>query len=294
MKNPRLLTACLLASCTLLGAATETEPQVSITVEGEHRFIRANGLPDHPTGQFPGKGNPNRIGAQNYSFRVPANPVAAAKPTPLGMQPMGVAVNGVVFDPGATEWWNDDRSTGWQYEALGGGPSLGLDANHAHVQPTGSYHYHGIPVALLNRLSGGKPAVVLLGWAADGFPIYGPWGFGKADDPKSAVTVLASGYRIKTAERAGGPGGKPDGKFVQDYEYVAGAGDLDECNGRFAVTPEFPQGIYHYVLTADYPFIPRLLKGTADASFARKGPPPGGGQGPGREKGKKKRPPPAP
>ena len=43
MKNPRLLTACLLASCTLLGAATETEPQVSITVEGEHRFIRANG-----------------------------------------------------------------------------------------------------------------------------------------------------------------------------------------------------------------------------------------------------------
>ena len=125
MKNPRLLTACLLASCTLLGAATETEPQVSITVEGEHRFIRANGLPDHPTGQFPGKGNPNRIGAQNYSFRVPANPVAAAKPTPLGMQPMGVAVNGVVFDPGANEWWNDDRSTGWQYEALGGGPSLG-------------------------------------------------------------------------------------------------------------------------------------------------------------------------
>ncbi|MSU53491.1 MAG: hypothetical protein CK538_05360 [Opitutia bacterium] len=49
--------------------------------------------------------------------------------------------------------------------------------------------------------------------------------------------------------------------------------------------------MYHYVLTADYPFIPRMLKGTADASFARKGPPPGGG--PGREKGKKKRPPPA-
>jgi len=65
------------------------------------------------------------------------------------------------------------------------------------------------------------------------------------------------------------------GNLFRDYEYVAGAGDLDECNGRFAATPEYPAGIYHYVLTTEYPFIPRMLKGSADASFARKGPPGG-------------------
>lgn len=271
--------ALLVLSSLVSGRAAETVPSVSTTVEGDYRFIRANGLPDHPTGQFPGRGNPNRIRPQNYVFRVPVKPTAATQPAKLGLQAIGVAVNGVVFDPGANEWWNDDRSTGWQYEALGGGPDLGLDASHAHVQPTGAYHYHGIPVALLNRLSGGKPAVLMLGWAADGFPIYGPWGASDPKDAKSEVRVLASSYRIKTGERAGGPGGRYDGKFVQDYEYVAGAGDLDECNGRFAATPEYPAGIYHYVLTSEYPFIPRMLKGTADASFARKGPaggPPGG------------------
>jgi hypothetical protein len=268
-----LCLALLIFSALVSGRAAETVSHVSITVEGDYRFIRANGLPDHPTGQFPGRGNPNRISAQTYVFRVPVTPKPAAQPAKLGLQAIGVAVNGVVFDPGANEWWNDDRSTGWQYEALGGGPDLGLDASHAHVQPTGAYHYHGIPVALLNRLSGGKPAVVLLGWAADGFPIYGPWGAAEAKDARSEVRVLTSSYRIKAGARTGGPGGNYDGKFVQDYEYVAGAGDLDECNGRFAATPEYPAGIYHYVLTTEYPFIPRMLKGTADASFARKGPP---------------------
>ena len=51
------------------------------------------------------------------------------------------------------------------------------------------------------------------------------------------------------------------GTFTQDYEYVAGSGDLDECNGRFGVTPEFPTGIYHYYITDTYPFIQRCVKG---------------------------------
>ena len=52
------------------------------------------------------------------------------------------------------------------------------------------------------------------------------------------------------------------GAFSQDYEYVAGLGDLDQCNGRTGVTPEFPEGIYHYVITATYPFVGRCVKGT--------------------------------
>ena len=53
------------------------------------------------------------------------------------------------------------------------------------------------------------------------------------------------------------------GTFTQDFEYVAGLGDLDECNGRFGVTPEFPNGIYHYYITDAFPYIQRCVKGTA-------------------------------
>lgn len=61
---------------------------------------------------------------------------------------------------------------------------------------------------------------------------------------------------------------------MQDWTYVAGAGDLDECNGRFGVTPEHPEGTYYYVVTDTFPFVPRLFRGTPDPSF-RHGPPPG-------------------
>ena len=68
---------------------------------------------------------------------------------------------------------------------------------------------------------------------------------------------------------AGGPGQGttnpnteiPMGAFTQDYEFVEGLGDLDQCNGRFGVTPEFPDGIYYYVVTDDFPFFTRCLKG---------------------------------
>jgi hypothetical protein len=52
------------------------------------------------------------------------------------------------------------------------------------------------------------------------------------------------------------------GAFTQDYEYSAGSGDLDECNGRVGVTPEFPCGTYHYYITDTYPYIQRCVKGT--------------------------------
>ena len=255
---------------------TGEAPQVSITVESGVRVIRANGVPDHATGQFPGRGNPNRIAPQRHEFRVPLLPEAAKAPTPLGMSPFGVAVNGVVLDPGAAEWWRDDRSSGWQYEALGGGRNLGLDREHAHVQPTGAYHYHGLPAALLEKLSGGRPRMVLLGWAADGFPIYGPWIPADPANPAGAFKRAASSYRLKAGGRDGGPGGPHDGAYVRDWEFVAGAGDLDACNGRTGPTPEFPGGTYHYVLTETFPFIPRFWHGTPDPSFLRRGPPPGG------------------
>jgi hypothetical protein len=262
--------------------ATEAAPgpsKVTIAVEGDQRVITANGLPDHPTGRFPNADNPNRITAQSYRFAMPAKPVANATPTAIRMQRFGIAINGVLFDPGTAEYWQDDPSSGWRYDAKGDAFSLGLDANNAHVQPNGGYHYHGIPIALLARLTGGKPAMALVGWAADGFPIYALWGHRAANDAASDLVALKSSYRLKPGSRPtadGQPGGTYDGSFVEDFEYVAGSGDLDACNGRVGITPEFPAGTFYYVLTTDYPFIPRFFRGTPDPSFAQRRPGPGG------------------
>ncbi len=275
---------CLAASFAMPALSQAATNRVSITIEGESRVIRANGLPDHEMGKFPNAHNPNSASAQNYNFRVPVHPRAAAQPTPVGMQNFGIAINGVVFDPAAAEWWNRDRNSGWQYEPMTGHLNLGVDQDNAHVQPNGAYHYHGIPTGLLAKVKGAKEHMLLVGWAADGFPIYAPWGYSDPKDAKSPLKPIKSSYRLKQGTRPSGPGGNYDGTFVADFEYVTGAGELDECNGRFGVTPEFPEGTYHYFLTADFPFIPRFYKGTPDSSFVRRGPPGGpgnsrGGQG---------------
>jgi len=269
----------------VLVPATEPPPgasKVSITIEGDQRVIVANGLPDHTTGRFPNADNPNGITAQSYRFTVPAVPMANAQPTALQMQPFGIAINGVLFDPGTAEFWHNDPDSGWHYDAKGDAFSLGLDANNAHVQPNGGYHYHGVPIALLARLTAGQPAMTLLGWAADGFPIYGLWGYRTAGDTGSGLVALKSSYRLKPGSRPtanGQPGGTYDGSFVEDFEYVAGSGDLDACNGRVGVTPEFPAGTFYYVLTTDFPFVPRFFRGAPDKSFLRRGGP-GGRRGP--------------
>lgn len=249
---------------------------VSIKVEGEIRVIRSNGIPNHPTGSFPNRGNPNRITEQNYLFRIPASPETADKMTPLRMQDFGIAVNGVPFDPDAAEFYLGNPESGWQYEALSGAVPLGIDKSYAHVQPTGAYHYHGLPTHLLSTLELDKAEhSPLVGWAADGFPIYAVYGYSNSSNPAAGVKVLASSYRLKSGTRPGGrgqPGGNYDGTFVADYEFVRGHGDLDECNGRFGVTPQFPEGTYAYFLTKQWPVIPRAFRGTPSRDFERRRP----------------------
>jgi hypothetical protein len=174
--------------------------------------------------------------------------------------------------------------------------NLGLDEHRAHVQPTGAYHYHGLPTGLIAKLGGDGKKMLHLGWAADGFPIYTSYAHADAKDAKSALIKMRSSYQLKKGARPGppdGPGGNHDGAFTANYEFVKGSGDLDECNGRFGVTPEFPQGTYYYCLTEEFPFASRLWRGTPDPSFLKRGGGPGGAGGPpGKGKdGKKKGPP---
>lgn len=252
--------------------------QVKVVIKGDYRYIYSNGIPDHRAGRFPNRNNPNSIRPQHYEFRVTMNPKISRNATPVGHNLFGVATNGVVFDPATAEFWNRNRSSGWNYEAKSGKINLGLDQSNAHVQPNGSYHYHGLPTGLIQK-QGKAGEVTLIGVAADGFPIYGQYGFSDAEDAESKVRKIKSSYRLKKGSRPNGPGGRYDGTFVADFEYVAEAGDLDDCNGRFGVTPEYPEGIYHYYLTEDFPFIPRLWRGTPDPSFMKRGPGPGGRRG---------------
>ena len=260
--------------------ATQPPPgsnEVRIDRRGADLEVRANALPAHAVGRFPNRGNPHAIEAQDHEFHLPANPQPAAQVTWLHRSasegergppnlPFGIALNGVLFDPGTAEFWRGDRSLDWNYEALGGAVPLGLDASHAHVQPGGVYHYHGLPTLLLDQLGlAPDQHSPLVGWAADGFPIYALRGYLDPQDPASGMKTMRSSYELKPGDRPSppkGPGGRHDGAFVQDYVFVPGSGDLDECNGRFCVTPEFPEGTYAYFLTAEWPVIPRGFRGT--------------------------------
>jgi hypothetical protein len=285
---------------SLIVQAGDEKPKVKIYEKDGSRYIESNGIPNHQTGEFPNDGNPNRISRQNYKFKVPLNPQISSEPfQPAGPPPrdgnsqqgerrgpppgrggpmlFGVALNGIPFDPGTGEAWNNDMRSGWNNEALTGKINLGVDQNNAHVQPTGAYHYHGIPNGLIEKITGqdNSKKMILVGYAADGFPVYSQFGYATADDRKSGIKKMTPGYRLKKGTRPDGPKGTYDGTYLQDFEYVADLGDLDECNGRTGVTPEYPNGIYHYYLTDAFPFISRCFKGTPDKSF-QKGPPPGG------------------
>lgn len=256
--------------------------EVNIREDGRYRYISSNAIPDHATGSFPNRSNPNSIKAQSLEFRLPLNPVRAGRFAPIDHLSFGVAVNGVPFDPYTAEFWQRDRQSGWRYEAISPTLDLGLDQNNAHVQPDGTYHYHGVPKGLITSWSPSQHSI-RIGFAADGFPIYAMFGYTNPNDPGSPVTALRSSWRVKNGTRSGGPGGKYDGTYGEDFEFVPGLGDLDEANGRETVTPEYPQGTYAYFVTESFPFIPRLLAGAGDQSFAKMpgGMMPGGNGGPG-------------
>jgi hypothetical protein len=234
---------------------------VSITCSSTLRTISGNGVPDHTTGTFPNSGNPNSISAVTVQYSNTLTPVSTGKATSVAHK-IGYANNSVSFDPATAESYQNAGV--WKIEALNQTYfPFGVDSSNAHVQPDGTYHYHGIPEGYLTKLGKGT-AMTLVGFALDGFPIYARYGYTTATDATSAVKVMTSSYRMKTTPDSGRPSTSTVamGTFTQDYEYVAGLGDLDECNGRFGVTPEFPNGIYHYYITDTYPYIQRCVKGT--------------------------------
>ena len=89
----------------------------------------------------------------------------------------------------------------------------------------------------------------ILGYAYDGNPIYGPYGYQNAVG--GAIRRLSSGYILDTAVKSGlRPPGFAFGYFVNDYLFD-NSGDLDIHGGRYCVTPQYPDGTYAYFYSVD-------------------------------------------
>jgi len=113
----------------------------------------------------------------------------------------------------------------------------------------------------------------ILGFCFDGYPVYGPFGYTDSDDPNSVCSLMTSSYIAKTGDDHRPTDWKyhnaltvndinynlDAGAFIEDFEYAEGSGILDQYNGRYSITPEYPQGTYayHLTFTSDSLLIPK-------------------------------------
>ncbi len=232
--------------------------QLSFTSNETHLEVTANGIPNHDLESGPGC----CTSAQEHVWIIPLEPTNQTECDPsfstdgCTMAPergaVAFAANGVpIFGPedgpggdavaGQEGAYEEDRQHVW------------LGICHAHSGPGGEYHYHAdsncmhwhpdeengeswsdYSIESSRNVTSHSPIV---GFALDGYPIYGFVGW----DADGDVTEMTSSYRLKDGET--GYNG------IDDYEYVSGLGDLDACNGQFGVTPDYPEGVYHYHTT---------------------------------------------
>jgi hypothetical protein len=270
-------------------------------------YVHTTGVPAYPSGPFL-DGNPSNATDQAAIFKIPLNPVqntGTLKKTTAGN--IGIFINGVaLFDYRDGVSW--DPTTG----AICGGPGnpmctggmgatfawnrdaipaerAGFDCSKAHPA-MGNYHHHQNPSAFkldLNVISticnlydadglytiDSTQHSPLLGFAYDGFPIYGAYGYKNVDGTGGIVRMKSSYSLSANTTRTNGPaigqvaGAQTffNGYFREDYVYNATSAStpdyLDEHNGRICKTPEYPNGIYCYFATVDakwnsaYPYV---------------------------------------
>lgn len=171
-------------------------------------LMHSQGYPNHPTAVFPNSGNPNRIAVQDFHFKIPLEPKFTSEITRVPMGPIGTAINGVVF-------FNPFEMGGMN--AVEGYSEVWLDSCCGHPQQHGVYHYHKYPSCVKSPFPDeGKRHSPILGFAWDGFPVYGPH--------------------------------ESDGVMAKD---LTGENALDVCNGH-----SDPERGYHYHVTpGKFPYL---------------------------------------
>ena len=215
---------------------------VVITFTPTHLVMHSKGLPNHPTATFPDRwraidGNPNFIQEQDATWRIPLEP--QENPQHKAMQgqsnldrtlpggPIGVAVNGVVFFNPFDASQDEDAI-------------YRLDRCCGHPSPSSQYHYHKYPVCIKSPWSDdGSAHSPLIGFALDGFPVYGPY--------------------------------ESSGELAKD----ARSNPLNEFN----VHRDDVRGWHYHVTPGKFPHIIGGFWGQVDASVLNRRPPRGGGPG---------------
>ena len=262
-------------------------------------YITATGVPAYPTGPFL-DGNPSNAQNQNNIIKIPLLPLEnTSTPDDTVGGNIGVFVNGVaLFDYRDGVAWNPDTNSlcgGPGNTPCPGGPNASMDWNRDAITAEmagfdcskghpamGNYHHHQNPSAfkldleivsdICNLYDADGLYFIdetihspLIGFAFDGFPIYGAYGYRNADG-SGGLERIKSGYQLRDiTERTHWADGTdvddgPDvngtyflGYFREDYEFISHSEEyyLDEHNGRFCVTPEYPAGTYAYFATVD-------------------------------------------
>ena len=200
------------------------------------------------------------------TFKIPrtgnSNYGAAGTKESTAPGAIGVFKNGVVaLSYRSTNSWtgvgtyteNSFVANRFSKDTCGGFEALASDLSSGSLNEN-IYHYKSAPICLYETGSTGHSP--LLGYAIDGNPIYGPYGYTTALDSGTAPKLMTPSWRLKAlSSRTNGPSYDdyfyPSGYFQEDYEYVSGIGDLDRYNGRTCVTPEYPGGVYAYFTTVD-------------------------------------------
>lgn len=252
---------------------------VHVTAHEDHCVLESNSIPNHDTGEGSARNFVAPVAEIPGTFKIPRNPVPQGKTTALDQRSYdAIMLNGVVIDILSAGCYRPNgqrvdangnvaigcRSTDkWLLDPLGPGVGFGADKHNAHTQPNGQYHYHGNPMAMFDDNPGAEGSPVI-GFAADGFPIYGSY----FKDAAGKVRKAQSGYALKSGNRPSSdtdPGGVYDGMYIDDFEFT-GAGDLDECNGMVV------DGQYAYYVTGGYPWVIKCFAGRPDASFVKQQP----------------------
>ncbi|MFT5130375.1 MAG: iduronate 2-sulfatase, partial [Rhodothermales bacterium] len=208
-------------------------------------YVKATTIPSYNIG--PWAANPNDAVDQDITLRFPFDPQEeTGTKTDTGLGSISHHINGTaIFNASDGQFVDGYERNANVFEAAS------FDAAQGHPAGNDNYHHHQRSPSLLAQLgddgSGHSP---IIGFSHDGFPIYGPYGYANTDG-SGGVTRMETGYSIIAGARPGGaPAGNHDGSYIEDFEY-SNTTHLDIHNGRFAVTPEFPAGIYHYHATID-------------------------------------------
>lgn len=233
-----------------------------VQYSADNVYVSASCIPGYDIGPWPG--NPNKPDTQNFVYKITRHPevnTAAVVATPLGH--IGVWTNGVsMFN--AKDAMSYQKKGKWNQNAIAV-EGASFDNCLGHPAPNGEYHHHLNPRCLYDDKDSSKHSPII-GFAFDGYPVYGAYGFAKTDG-SGGITRMRSSYQMRSlTQRDQLPDGTvlnaadygpaisaqfPLGYYVEDFKFISGSGDLDEHNGRFCVTPEYPGGTYAYFVTLD-------------------------------------------